>query len=68
MAAVVAEGIASGRLSAMGRGQDHPVADNRKEGGRALNRRVEVVKKQGQGAKAAGQQLQPLPFLQISAY
>ena len=45
MAAVVAEGIASDRLSSMGRGQDHPVADNRKEEGRALNRRVEVVKK-----------------------
>jgi len=45
MAAVVAKGIAADRMSAVGRGQDAPVADNRKEEGRALNRRVEVVKK-----------------------
>ncbi len=44
MAAVVAKGIASDRMTAVGRGQDAPVADNRKEEGRALNRRVEVVK------------------------
>jgi len=43
--AVVAKGIAAERMSAVGRGQDAPVADNRKEEGRALNRRVEVVKK-----------------------
>jgi outer membrane protein OmpA-like peptidoglycan-associated protein len=45
MAAVVAKGIAAERMTAVGRGQDAPVADNRKEDGRALNRRVEVVKK-----------------------
>ena len=45
MAAVVAKGVATERMSAVGRGQDAPVADNRKEDGRALNRRVEVVKK-----------------------
>lgn len=45
MSAVMAKGIAAGRLSAVGRGQDAPIADNRKEEGRALNRRVEVVKK-----------------------
>lgn len=45
MAAVVAKGIAADRLSALGRGQDMPIADNRKEDNRALNRRVEVVKK-----------------------
>ena len=45
MDAVVAKGIAAERLSAVGRGQDAPVADNRKDAGRALNRRVEVVKK-----------------------
>lgn len=45
MAAVVAKGIAADRMTAVGRGQDAPVADNRKEEGRALNRRVEVVKK-----------------------
>lgn len=44
MAAVVAKGIAADRMTAVGRGQDAPVADNRKEEGRALNRRVEVVK------------------------
>jgi OmpA-OmpF porin, OOP family len=45
MAAVVAKGVTAERMSAVGRGQDAPVADNRKEEGRALNRRVEVVKK-----------------------
>ncbi len=44
MAAVVAKGIAANRMTAVGQGQDKPVADNRKEEGRALNRRVEVVK------------------------
>ncbi len=45
MTAVVAKGIAANRMVAVGQGQDKPVADNRKEEGRALNRRVEVVKK-----------------------
>ncbi len=45
MAAVVADGIKADRLSAAGRGQDSPIADNRSEEGRAKNRRVEVVKK-----------------------
>lgn len=45
MDAVVAKGIGAERMTAVGRGQDAPVADNRKEEGRALNRRVEVVKK-----------------------
>lgn len=45
MAAVVAKGIAANRLSAIGRGQEMPIADNRKEEGRSLNRRVEIVKK-----------------------
>jgi len=44
MAAVVAKGIAADRMTAVGQGQDRPVADNRKDEGRALNRRVEVVK------------------------
>jgi len=45
MNAVVGRGIAAVRLSAVGWGQDKPVADNRSEEGRAKNRRVEIVKK-----------------------
>jgi outer membrane protein OmpA-like peptidoglycan-associated protein len=37
-------GIARDRLGAAGLGSDHPVADNSSEGGRALNRRVELQK------------------------
>lgn len=45
MDAVIKGGIAKQRLSAVGWGQDKPVADNRSEEGRAKNRRVEIVKK-----------------------
>ncbi|MBX3607425.1 MAG: OmpA family protein [Piscinibacter sp.] len=45
MNAVVAGGIAAGRLSAAGFGPERPIADNRSEDGRAKNRRVELVKK-----------------------
>jgi outer membrane protein OmpA-like peptidoglycan-associated protein len=45
MAAVVKGGIAPTRLTAVGWGQEKPVADNRTEDGRAKNRRVEIVKK-----------------------
>ena len=45
VAAIVAQGIEAKRLSALGHGQDKPVADNKTEEGRAKNRRVELVKK-----------------------
>jgi outer membrane protein OmpA-like peptidoglycan-associated protein len=44
VAAIVAQGIQAGRLSATGNGPDKPVADNGKEEGRAKNRRVELTK------------------------
>ena len=43
--AVVAQGIDASRLTAAGRGAGQPVASNRTEEGRALNRRVELVKR-----------------------
>lgn len=42
--AVAAQGIDAGRMQAVGLGADRPVADNGTEEGRALNRRVELVK------------------------
>ena len=44
MDALVAGGIAAGRLSAAGLGPDQPIADNETPEGRAKNRRVELVK------------------------
>ncbi|MGD9577022.1 MAG: OmpA family protein, partial [Syntrophorhabdus sp.] len=38
-------GIDKKRLSAVGWGQEKPMADNRTEEGKAKNRRVEIVKK-----------------------
>jgi len=45
MNAVIARGIDAGRLTAVGYGQESPIADNRTEEGRAKNRRVELVRK-----------------------
>lgn len=40
--AIVARGIEAKRVSAQGRGEKHPIADNASEAGRSLNRRVEI--------------------------
>jgi outer membrane protein OmpA-like peptidoglycan-associated protein len=42
--AIVAGGIAPGRVTAAGFGETSPIADNSTETGRARNRRIEVVK------------------------
>ena len=44
MKVIASKGIDAKRLKAAGRGDSIPVADNRIEEGRALNRRVELVK------------------------
>jgi outer membrane protein OmpA-like peptidoglycan-associated protein len=41
--ALLAKSVADTRLQTIGFGESKPVADNNKEGGRQLNRRVEIV-------------------------
>jgi outer membrane protein OmpA-like peptidoglycan-associated protein len=45
MSLAVKAGVAASRLRAVGWGPERPIADNRREEGRAKNRRVEIVKK-----------------------
>ncbi len=41
--ALIAAGVAANRMTSIGMGEDHPVADNDTEEGRAKNRRVDVI-------------------------
>jgi OOP family OmpA-OmpF porin len=45
MAAIVKHVVAANRMSAVGWGQEKPLAKNRTEAGRARNRRVELGRK-----------------------
>jgi outer membrane protein OmpA-like peptidoglycan-associated protein len=49
--ALVAEGVASNRLQARGRGEQRPKADNDTLAGRAINRRVEFRRLDGAGSR-----------------
>lgn len=55
---LVSEGVSDAVVSAIGRGEDEPVASNDTAEGRANNRRVEIVisKTDGQGEGEGGQQ------------
>lgn len=43
VAAIVERGMSAGRISAQGRGEKQPIADNATDAGRSLNRRVEIA-------------------------
>jgi outer membrane protein OmpA-like peptidoglycan-associated protein len=43
VAAMVGRGISAGHVSAEGRGEKQPIADNTTDAGRSLNRRVEIA-------------------------
>jgi outer membrane protein OmpA-like peptidoglycan-associated protein len=45
LGALVGLGVEPSRLQSKGYGQDKPLADNATEAGRALNRRVELVRR-----------------------
>jgi len=40
---LIALGVAADRVTALGMGQDFPIASNESEDGRARNRRVDVI-------------------------
>jgi len=44
VASLTARGVSAQRLTAVGYGQDKPIADNSTDAGRATNRRVELVR------------------------
>ena len=48
--ALIQDGVDAARLSALGVGEDRPVADNASDDGRARNRRVEIVVQGAAGA------------------
>jgi outer membrane protein OmpA-like peptidoglycan-associated protein len=52
---LVQSGLAADRVSASGRGEDEPIADNRSAEGRANNRRVEIIVEAGQSSPSKNQ-------------
>ena len=45
------QGVSPSRITALGKGQEQPVADNRTQAGRAQNRRIEILFAQGPAPK-----------------